>query len=339
MTFELAARGPLDFALSCYRYHVWGEDLANRYRDGCFRRVTAIGGHLWLYEVAARPAGDGVRVSVLASASEEARGETQDVPEAVATGIGREVAGLFSLEEDLEAFYHFAAARDPTLAALCRALCGYRVTRAPGLFEALVTSITAQQINLPFAFTVRNRLIRAYGRTLAHAGETYYAFPEPAAIAAAAPEALRAMQFSTRKAAYIIELARVMAEGTLTEAELRKLPNEAVLQRLCALTGIGRWTAEWALIRALGRGDVIPADDLGVQQAAARFYFDGRRPSAAEVRQLAERWHPWETHATYYLLAGLRLRAEEVAAYDRDALTGEDVNVDVDWATGKRFPR
>jgi DNA-3-methyladenine glycosylase II len=338
MSFDLSARGPLDFALSCYRYHVWGEDLANRYQDGFFRRVSRAEGRLWLYEVAARPAADdaaGVRVRILASEGEDAPTASQSVADV----IRQEVAWMFSLEEDLEAFYRFAAARDPTLAALCRALRGYRVTRAPSLFEALVTSITAQQINLPFAFTVRNRLIRAYGRTLAHAGETYYAFPEPAAIAAAAPESLRAMQFSTRKATYIIELARRIAEGALAEAELRELPNEAVLERLCALPGIGRWTAEWALIRALGRGDVIPADDLGVQQAAARFYFDGRRPSATEVRRLAERWHPWETHATYYLLAGLRLRPEEIAAFDRDARMEEDVKADLDWATGERFPR
>jgi DNA-3-methyladenine glycosylase II len=310
MTFDILARGPLDFSLSCYRYCVWGEDLANRYQDGCFRRVTRAEGGLWLYEVAARAAeGDtpGVRVRILASESEDAPTASQTVADA----IRQEVNWMFSLEADLEAFYRFAATRDPTLAALCRALRGYRVTRAPGLFEALVTSITAQQINLPFAFTVRNRLIRAYGRTLAHAGESYYAFPEPSAIETTAPEALRAMQFSMRKAAYIIELARRMADGALAEAELRELPNEAVLERLCALPGIGRWTADWALIRARGRGDVIPADDLGVQHAAARFYFDGRRPSAAEVRRLAERWHPWETHATYYLLAGLRLSPEE----------------------------
>jgi DNA-3-methyladenine glycosylase II len=314
MTFDLPAWGPLDFALSCYRYHVWGEDLANRYRDGSFRRVIGLQDRLWLYEVSARPIDEGspsVRVRVLASDDQEPISASA-ATEAVAAAIGREVTWLFSLEEDLEAFYRFAAARDATLAALCRALRGYRVTRAPSLFEALVTSITAQQINLPFAFTVRNRLIRAYGRSLSHADETYYAFPEPAAIATAAPEALRAMQFSTRKAAYIIELARVTAAGALSEAEVRELPNEAVLERLCALTGIGRWTAEWALIRALGRGDVIPADDLGVQHAAARFYFDGRRPSAAEVRRLAERWHPWETDATYYLLAGLRLGPDAV---------------------------
>jgi DNA-3-methyladenine glycosylase II len=115
------------------------------------------------------------------------------------------------------------------------------------------------------------------------------------------------MQFSTRKAQYVIAAARALAGGELREAELRGLPNEEAVARLTCLPGIGRWTAEWALIRALGRQDVVPADDLGVQQAVGRFYYGGSRPAATEIRRLAAAWRPWETYGTYYLLAGLRL--------------------------------
>jgi DNA-3-methyladenine glycosylase II len=245
-----------------------------------------------------------VRVELLAANGE---GENARASEAELAAIRDEVTWLFSLEEDLDAFYRFAAERDPVLDALCRILRGYRVTRAATLFEALVTAITAQQINLAFACTIRSRLVRAYGRTVTHEGESFYAFPEPAAVAAADPEALRAMQFSGRKAAYIIGLARDLDEGRLSTAALVPLPNEEAIAILCRHQGVGRWTAEWALIRALGRRDLVPADDLGVQQAVARFYHDGERPKASEVRRLAERWHPWESLATYYLLAGLRL--------------------------------
>jgi DNA-3-methyladenine glycosylase II len=379
------SRGPLDFALSCYRYHVWGEDLANWCRDGCFRRITEHAGALWLYEVRGAPEPDaspGVQIRILASSTSHGRNLVSTIeetplkiehPNRCKDGIGRgplseqraadspvhggsfgvdggfqpssrslegsaavpaasrhrvgrdtqstagedagathirdEVAWLFSLDEDLEAFYQFAATHDPTLDALCRALRGYRVTRAAGLFEALVTSITAQQINLPFAFKVRNRLIEAYGRTFVYQDETYYAFPEPEVIAEAYPQALRAMQFSTRKAEYIVGVAQVMASGQIVGSKLRELPNEEVIQRLCRQPGIGRWTAEWALIRALGRNNVLPADDLGVQHAAGRFYGNSRRMTAAEVRRLGERWRPWESWATYYLLAGLRLES------------------------------
>jgi DNA-3-methyladenine glycosylase II len=302
MTLHLPAHGPLDFELSCYRYHVWGEDLANRYREGRFRRVARIDGRLWLYEVA-QAAPDAVAVRTLTGGPEAA----PRAAERAIAAVREEVSRLFSLEDDLESFYARARSRDPTLHRLCGLLRGYRVSRAASLFEALVTAISAQQINLAFAFTVRNRLIRAYGTPLLFEGETYYAFPEPEAVAEAAPEALRAMQFSRRKAQYLIAAARAIAGGELQDVELRGLPNDEVVARLTRLPGIGRWTAEWALIRALGRQDVVPADDLGVQQAVGRFYHSGSRPAAAEVRRLAAAWQPWETYGTYYLLAGLRL--------------------------------
>jgi DNA-3-methyladenine glycosylase II len=302
--FRISARGPLDFDLSCYRYHVWGEDLANSYRDGRFRRVARVEGRHWLYEVRrAFGAPDAVEVRLLA-------GEEEGPPPAdgrLLARLGAEVAWLFSLEDELEAFYRLAETGDPVLHRLCGLLRGYRVTRAPTLFEALVTAISAQQINLPFAFTVRNRLIRAYGTPLSFQGETTFAFPQPAAVAAVAPEALRAMQFSTRKAQYLIGAARSLAEGTISEAELRALTNEDAIARLSRLPGIGRWTAEWALIRALGRQDVVPADDLGVQHAVGRFYHGGTRATASVVRRLAAAWQPWAAYGTYYLLAGLRL--------------------------------
>lgn len=330
---HLSARGPLDFAFSCHRYHVWGQDSANWYRDGRFRRIIEVAGRHWLYEVSGAGI-DAVQVRLLASweIKDADRGVADECPsEAPAllpsvrcprppglehggsnvlfTAVRDEVVRLFSLDDELEAFYRMAAERDPTLHRLCGRLRGYRVTRAATLFEALVTAISAQQIHLEFAFTVRNRLIRAFSRPLAFAGETHYPFPLPAAVARARVEVLRAMQFSTRKAQYLIGAARALAEGEIDPEELKSLPNEEVVARLCCLPGIGRWTAEWALIRAFGRDDVIPADDLGVQQAVGRFYFDGRRPTASEVRALAEQWSPWETYATYYLLAGLRLGA------------------------------
>lgn len=304
MSFFIPARGPLDFNLSCYRYHVWGADLANIYRDGRFRRVTRIEGRLWLYEVeqaADRP--DAVSVRVLACGEDADR----SAGERVLAAIRDEVVWLFSLDADLEAFYRFAEARDPRLHRLRGLLRGYRVTRAASLFEALVTAISAQQINLPFAYIVRNRLTLAFGTPLHFEDATYFAFPTPDAVAEATPQALRAMQFSTRKGEYLIAAARALADGELCESELRDLPNEAVIARLIQIPGIGRWTAEWALIRAFGRADVVPADDLGVQHAVGRFYHGGVRSPAAEVRRLAAAWHPWETYATYYLLAGLRL--------------------------------
>lgn len=115
------------------------------------------------------------------------------------------------------------------------------------------------------------------------------------------------MQFSTRKAEYIIGLARLVAQGALDFDRLARLPNEQVIAWLTQVRGFGRWTAEWFLARALGRGDVCPAGDLGVRKCFARFYNRGRHVSEQAIRRRARQWGEYQNLAIHYLLAGLRL--------------------------------
>ena len=125
-----------------------------------------------------------------------------------------EARHVLGLDLDVTAFYR-AAAADPVLTGLIARLRGLRPTLSPRPFEMLVGSVCAQQVNLAFAFTVRARLVRRFGVPVEVAGGTVYAFPEPAALARAAVEELRAMQFTVRKAEYIIGLAQEVAASRL----------------------------------------------------------------------------------------------------------------------------
>ena len=167
----------------------------------------------------------------------------------------------------------------------------------------LIGSISAQQVNLAFAFATRARLVRRYGTPVEFEGTTVYAFPAPAALADAPPSELRAMQFSERKAEYIVGLARELATGRLDLAALATAPDEAVIARLTEIRGLGRWSAEWFLARGLGRPDVCPADDLGVRRAVEALCFRGRERDGAAVRRRARVWRPYRSLATHYLLA------------------------------------
>src|SRR5262249_6352440 len=153
---------------------------------------------------------------------------------------------------DLEGFYRDAAA-DPVLGALIARLRGLRPTLQPRPLEMLVGSISAQQINLAFAFTVRARLVRRYGTPVAVGPHTVYGFPRASRLARASVDELRGMQFTTRKAEYIIGLARQVATGALDLDALAKRTNDEVIEALTAVRGFGRWTAEWFLARHLGR--------------------------------------------------------------------------------------
>jgi DNA-3-methyladenine glycosylase II len=229
----------------------------------------------------------------------------------VREAVVREVRAIFGLDFDLDAFYRFAKA-DPVLGPLVEAFYGLRPTLAPTALEMLVGAVTAQQVNLAFAFTLRARLVRRYGVPVATDDDgVVYAFPDAPTLARARIASLRALQFSTAKALAVRGVARAVAAG-LEADTLAAADNAAVIERLTALRGLGRWTAEWFLARCLGRGDVCPAGDLGVRKAVAHFYGRGRMPSEEAVRRRAAAWGPYQNLAVHYLLAGLRRRAERV---------------------------
>jgi DNA-3-methyladenine glycosylase II len=172
----------------------------------------------------------------------------------------------------------------------------------------LVGSITAQQINLTFAFACRARLVRRYGTPVRLGRETVWAFPDAARIAGARLRELRALKYSTRKAEYIRGLAHAVVSGTLDLEAVCAAPTPTVIERLTALRGLGRWTADWFLARCLGRGDVCPAGDLAVRKAFDHYYGRGRTLSEKAIRRRAGAWGQYQNLAVHYLLAGMRLK-------------------------------
>jgi DNA-3-methyladenine glycosylase II len=272
----LALPQPYDFAVSTERFRAFGIDRANLWHEGGLHRV--VGGR----EVRIEAAAGGVEVEALDGAVEA------------------ELRVLLGAAFDLDAFYAWAA-DDPVLARLSAALTGFRPPLAPDPFEALVTSITAQQVSLQSAFAIRSRFVERYGVP----GEHAVGFPTRERIAAATEPELLELGFSNRKAEYVIGLAR----GDLDLGALAALADDDVKERLVAVRGLGEWTADWFLARHLGRPHAWPAGDLGLRKAVAIFY--GRDE---DVRALGSRLHPFQNLAAHYLLTGLRLAPPEVVA-------------------------
>ncbi len=270
----LAVPEPYDFERSTERFRAYGRDAATVWHEGGLHRVVA--GR----EVRIEPAPGGVRV--------EPGGE-----EAL-----RHAAVLLGLPFDLPAFWTWARA-DPVLASLERPLAGYRPPLQPDPWEALVTSVTAQQVSLPAAFAVRTRLIERLGER----HEVAWAFPDRERLARAKERDLVAVGLSRRKAEYVLGLAR----SDLDLDGLAALADEEVVAALTVMRGLGRWSADWFLARALGRAGAWPAGDLGVRKAVSRFYGNGRLLSEAEVRAIGERLRPQANLAAHMLLAGARI--------------------------------
>jgi DNA-3-methyladenine glycosylase II len=138
-------------------------------------------------------------------------------------------------------------------------------------------------------------------------GRLYRSFPSPQRLLEAGVDGLLGVKLSRRKAEYILGIASKSAQGELDIGTLEAMSNDAILEQLDALPGVGRWTVEWVLLRAMGRQDVFPAGDLALRRIISDCYFDGRELSEDEARSFAERWTPFKTWATSYLFAGWRL--------------------------------
>ena len=296
MNIMLAPDGPLDAAATLARYPLWGDDPANRVTGDVFRRVLRLDARLVPYEVRCRGPVDDARLAVRVPGARGAR---------VADAVTAEVRRVFGLDFDLPGFYRFAKS-EPALAELIEPFYGMRPTLAPTPLEMLVGSITAQQVNLSFAFACRARLVRRWGTPLALGRDTVWAFPDAAALARAPVRAYRALKYSGRKAEYIRGVAAAVDSGALDLDALARAPSEEVCARLTALRGLGRWTADWFLARCLGRGDVCPAGDLAVRKVFARHWGRGRAPGEEAIRRRARAWGGWQNLAIHYLLAGLQ---------------------------------
>ena len=135
----------------------------------------------------------------------------------------------------------------------------------PSPFECLVWAILGQQITVAFAYKMKRALVERYGDSVEYEGRTYWLFPEAARLAEADPAELRELQFSRQKSDYVRSLAVLVAEDRIDWDEIAALPSEEAIKALTALRGVGRWTAEYVLMRGLGHEDVIPAADVGLQ--------------------------------------------------------------------------
>ncbi|NQX61390.1 DNA-3-methyladenine glycosylase family protein [Paenibacillus qinlingensis] len=218
---------------------------------------------------------------------------------AVRDDIARYVWEWFDLGTDFTPFYEM---EDPILRQVTEEFQGLRLVGIPDLFEAMSWGIMGQQINLTFAYTLKRRLVETFGTSLDWEGRTYWAFPTPERIAALTTEDLTALQFTGKKAEYLIGVANLMAEGTLSKAGLLAMGDFLAMEKdLLRIRGIGPWTANYVLMRCLRNPAAFPLADVGLHNALKHVLGLEAKPSLEEIRQLAEGWRGWEAYATFYL--------------------------------------
>jgi len=164
----------------------------------------------------------------------------------------------------------------------------------PTPFIALARAVVGQQVSVKSA----DAIWRRFAEKCDH-------HPTPSKVLALSEDDLRAAGLSKRKTEYIHHLAVHFAEKKVHPELWAEMDDDAIVAELCAIRGVGRWTAEMFLIFSLQRPDVLPLDDLGLIKAISLHYFSGEPVSRFEAREVAQAWAPWRTVATWYLWRSL----------------------------------
>jgi DNA-3-methyladenine glycosylase II len=219
--------------------------------------------------------------------------------EGAKAGQEMKIKELFHFHKSLEPVNdHF---KETNLSHLFEQHRGTPLIREFSLYGSLMKSIIHQQLNLSFAHTLTSRFVQTFGEER----EGVWFYPEPGAIARLEVEALRKLQFSTRKAEYVIGLSKAIAEGKLDMDEMEAKTDEEIAAELIAYRGVGPWTAQNFLLFGLGRPNLFPLADIGLQNALKIQWQLPEKPKAEEILRHLPKWSPYLSYAALYLWRSL----------------------------------
>jgi DNA-3-methyladenine glycosylase II len=208
---------------------------------------------------------------------------------------------LLGIRINLAPFYRLAAA-EPKLGALAQRFGGLKPPRFPTLFEALANAIACQQMSLSLGILLLSRITEEFGVAIEGTAGTVHAFPRPEDLADLEPAAFRKLGFSRQKGRSLIDLARVCVDGQIDLERLADLNNEAAVKRLLRLRGVGRWSAEYVLLRGLGRLNVYPGDDVGARNNLRSWLKLSKPLDYDGVRRVTAKWQPYAGFVYFHML-------------------------------------
>ena len=268
-------------------------NLMDRWDGTTYRRVVVVGGRPT--ELAVRQAGSSAapRLSVTATPAPRTVLDRRHVRVTLERLLG--------LRIDLTGWYHLAE-DDERLRPLAERFRGMKPPRFPTMFEAMINAFACQQLSLEVGLELLNRLAAIAGATFRTPQDIRYAFPTAQDAVRLTPAKYRAIGFSHQKVRALLSLARAITRGEVDLEVLGQGNDAAVQQRLLELRGVGRWTAEYVLLRGLGRFHVFPGDDVGAQKRLGRWLGRSRRMDYAGVQRATRRWSPYAGVVYFHLL-------------------------------------
>ncbi len=297
-SFTVAPVAPCRLDLTAWALRRRPRNIVDRWDGTAWRRVLMVADRPIDVCVRQQRAGRRPLLRVTATGGEATRETKQEVRRLIERCLG--------LRIDLGRFYALAR-RDVKLNALAREFRGLKPPRFPTVFEALVNAIACQQLSLIVGLELLGRLAAACAASLDAGAERHYAFPRPRDLLRLPAATYHDMGFSRQKTRALVELGTAADAGDIDLESLEKEANEAAIERLLAIRGVGRWSAEYVLLRGLGRLDVFPGDDVGARKTLGAWL--GRRQPLdyASVEKAVAAWRPYAGLVYFHmLLRGLR---------------------------------
>jgi DNA-3-methyladenine glycosylase II len=205
------------------------------------------------------------------------------------------VSRLFQWNTPLEPIYeHF---QQTELQPLFAEYQGMPLILDFDLYFCLMKCLIHQQLNLKVAYRLTERFVKTFGTQI----NGVWFYPRPEDIAALSYDELKQLQLSGRKAEYIIDTSRLIVEGKLSLEEFAHQNEEEVMEQLLSIRGIGPWTVQNFLLFGLGKPNVFPKADIGLQRAIQRLLGLSQKPSIKQMEELSKRWEPYLSYASLYL--------------------------------------
>jgi DNA-3-methyladenine glycosylase II len=309
-TFHLEPVPPFRLDLAVWTLRRRPDNAVDRWDGQTYRRVLPLpAGIVEIAVTQVRPSGTPhLQVTV----------EGQPLGSMVKRMVAAALDRLLGLHINLAAFYRFAARQQPlhptvspsggdgrvkgALGQLARRFQGMKPPRFGTVFESVVNAIACQQVTLTLGIRLLNRLAANYGPALRDGDEAAHAFPRPEDLAGLRPGHLRRLGFSRQKGRAMIGLARSITAGRFDPEELAELPDAKAVERLRGLRGVGRWSAEYILLRGLGRTNIFPGDDVGARNNLRRWLHLAGALDYDGVRRTLARWQRFGGLIYFHLL-------------------------------------
>ena len=293
LTLLIRPVAPFRLDLTVWALRRRARNAIDRWDGTTYRRVVVI--ERRPLEIAVRQSGSPAEPRLIVTAAPPPR-----------TSAGRQhvrsiVDCLFGSRIDLAEWYRLAE-RDRRLRILAERFRGVKPPRFPSVFEAVVNAFACQQLSLEVGIQLLNRLAAVCDVRRGSAPDVQYAFPSPRDVAPGRPAKYQAIGFSRQKVRALLTLARAIERR---DVDLETLPGKddaTVCGELLALRGVGRWSAEYVMLRGLGRLHVFPGDDVGAQKRLTRWLGRSGPLDYAGVRKAVAPWRPYAGLGYFHLL-------------------------------------